>query len=300
MEQNNLSSNSKLFVNHLKPQSFSNDLESKIENFVANSKTKPFVAILTPCYGGLCSSQYTLCLIDTIKLLESYSVGVTVFFCNNDSLVSRARNNLVGMAMRDKNITHFMFIDADIVWNPLDIIKLLVSDKQFIGGIYPKKSYKFDRLCPNPLVINDWIEAKNKISPGLSDEVIIKNNLVDYNLNYLSAGLEIVNNIIQVKHIATGFIMLKVEVFELMSNAFSETKYIDDTGFIKPNESTHTYALFDTGVVDGHYLSEDWMFCERWRNLKGEIFADISIDLGHIGTECFEGSYIKNLITTKM
>ena len=292
-----LESKESLSIGHHEQQNYVSELENKIKEFVI--RTKPLLAILTPCYGGLCHSDYTLCLIDTIRLLENYGIGVKVFFCNNDSLVSRARNNLVGTAMGDKNITHFMFVDGDIVWNPIDIIKLFVSDKQFIGGVYPKKSYKFDNICSNPTIISKWIEAKNNICPDVQNQVILKNNLVDYNLNYLSANLQIVGNIVELKHLATGFIMLKREVFDLMMGAYADTKYIDDTGFVGKENSAYTYALFDTGVVDGHYLSEDWMFCERWRKINGSIYADISIDLTHIGTECYQGSFIKNLLTTK-
>jgi len=282
-------------VNSVKPEIFSNDLETKTINFV--DKIKPILAILTPCYGGLCYSQYTLCLIDTIKLLENYGIIVRIFFCNNDNLISRARNNLIGTAMLDKNITHFIFIDSDIIWNPLDIIKLMISDKQFIGGIYPNKSYRFNNICSNPSIISKWIDAKNNINPNISDEVILKNNLMDYNLNYLSTNLQIDNNIIELKCIGSGFIMFKREVIDLMITAYQETKYIDDTGFIEPTNSIYTYALFDTGVLDGHYLSEDLMFCERWRKINGSVYADISIDLTIIGTECYQGSFIRNLIT---
>ena len=119
-----LESKESLSIGHHEQQNYVSELENKIKEFVI--RTKPLLAILTPCYGGLCHSDYTLCLIDTIRLLENYGIGVKVFFCNNDSLVSRARNNLVGTAMGDKNITHFMFVDGDIVWNPIDIIKLFV------------------------------------------------------------------------------------------------------------------------------------------------------------------------------
>jgi hypothetical protein len=49
-------------------------------------------------------------------------------------------------------------------------------------------------------------------------------------------------------------------------------------------------------VLEGHYFSEDWMFCERWRKIGGEVFADISIDLTHTGQEDFKGSLIASLI----
>jgi hypothetical protein len=59
------------------------------------------------------------------------------YFSVNDSLITRARNNLI--AITDMTITHIMFID--IKWFPYDIYKLILSDKDVIGGAYPIKKY---------------------------------------------------------------------------------------------------------------------------------------------------------------
>lgn len=273
------------------------ELINKLKTYV--EENKPSLAILTPCYGGLCYSNYTISLINTIKIFESCNFPVKPYFLNNDSLVSRARNNLIGTAMLDQSITHFIFIDGDIVWNPFDIVKLVLSNELVIGGLYPKKNYKFNKIISNPQAITQWIEKKNQIDPNIPDELIIRNNLLDYNLNYLSSNLQINKNKIEVKHLATGFMMFKREVIETMCEKFPETKYIDDTGFIPPAQSIYTYALFDCGVVGGNYYSEDWLFCHRWTGVGGKIYADISIDLVHIGTENYQGSFMKNLLTTQ-
>lgn len=273
------------------------ELLNKLKKYVEDKK--PTLAVLTPCYGGLCYSEYTISLINTIKIFESQGFPVKLFFLNNDSLVSRARNNLIGSAMLDESITHFIFIDGDIVWNPIDIIKLVLSNELVIGGLYPKKAYKFDKIADEPSIITQWINKKNLIDSNISDEVIIRNNLLDYNLNYKSTNLEIKKNIIEVKHLATGFMLFKRQVIETMINKFPETKYIDDTGFLSKENSTHTYALFDCGVINKIYYSEDWLFCHRWSSIGGKIYADISIDLVHIGTEKYQGSFIRNLLTSR-
>lgn len=276
---------------------FVQDLMNKLKIYV--EEKKPSLAILTPCYGGLCYSNYTISLINTIKIFESCNFPIKPYFINNDSLVSRARNNLIGLSMLDQSITHFIFIDGDIVWNPYDIIKLILSDELVIGGLYPKKNYKFNKITSNPEVITQWIEKKNKIIPNIPNEQIIRNNLLDYNFNYLSSNLQINKNIIEIKHLATGFMMFKREVIDMMFQKFPETKYIDDTGFIPPSQSIYTYALFDCGVINGSYYSEDWLFCHRWTGMGGKIYADISIDLVHIGTENYQGSFMKNILTTR-
>jgi hypothetical protein len=195
------------------------------------------------------------------------------------------------------NLLHiFFFIDSDIVWNPYDVIKLIISDKELIGGIYPKKKYDFYKLTHDSEYINHLIELKEKYKLHHDIEYLIKSNLVSYNLNYKNNKLSIQNNLIEVRHLATGFMMIKRSVIEKMILMYPETKYIDDTGFIQPEKSTMTYALFDSGVIDNHYFSEDWMFCHRWSNINGTIWADISIDLIHIGTEQYSGSLVSNIL----
>ena len=219
-------------------------------------------------------------------------------FCKNDSLVSRARNNLVAKAMVNPNMTHIMFIDNDITWNPYDILKLLISEKPIIGGAYPLKRYSWDKLLNNNNAIYKWIDKKNSnpvLHETLTDIDMIQYNMVNYNINYLSNNLQIEDNIAPVKHLATGFMMIKRSVIEKMYKAFPSTKYVDDVGFLQGNENDFAYALFDCGVEEGHYMSEDWLFCNRWRKMGGEVFVDIQISLTHSGTEDYRGCFFASL-----
>ena len=265
----------------------------------------PQLAILTPCYGGLCHTNYVQCLISTIELLRNFGISVQHEFCRNDSLVTRARNNLIGKAMNNKKNTHFMFIDSDISWDPIDILKLLVSDKHIVGGVYPLKKYEWTKLIKDPNnpynsnAIQNILDKKGHSffkTKEVSDEDIIRSNLVRYNVNYLGTSLKIDDNLAKVRHIATGFMMLKRELLTTMQKAYPQTKYTDDVGFLSPDECEFTYALFDCGIDEGHYLSEDWLFCDRWNKLGGDIYINVAVDLTHTGPEDFKGSFISSII----
>ena len=138
--------------------------ENEVKQYV--NKNKSSVIILTPCYGGLCHVNYTLCLIETIKIFNYFSIPLQVDFCKNDSLVSRARNNLVAKAMNRREMTHMMFIDNDISWNPNDVIKLILDDKNLIGGVYPLKKYKWSKCLE---IDKEFLDLKN--TPYLKDVV---------------------------------------------------------------------------------------------------------------------------------
>jgi hypothetical protein len=284
---------------NLNMQSTTNpDIPGLVKAYV--EKNKPSLFILTPCYGSVNHVNYTICLINTIKMMNEFNIPIQVSFCKNDSLVSRARNNLIAKALTDPKTTHCMFIDSDITWDPLDVIKLMVDDKDLIGGLYPLKKYNWSKLTEdkNKNVIKEWIDKKNSSGLNLAvpDEIFIQHRLLNYNFNCLDKVLTINQNLAKVRHIATGFMMIKRGTLEKMFLAFPYTKYTDDVGFLQGIENKNAYALFDCGVEDEHYYSEDWLFCHRWSKMGGDIYVNVSINLQHTGSEDYNGSFILSVI----
>jgi len=273
-------------------------MEETIELIKKYIQTKKIqLCILTPCYGSSCNINYVESLIMSINFFKTLNLNYKIYFCHNDSLVSRARNNLMAKAMSDILTTHIIYIDSDIRWDPYDIIKLIMSEKDIIGGIYALKKYNWNKLLiPNYVSILIDNKRNTQLDSLISDEKMIQNNLLRYNINYKSEQIEINNNMTEVKHLATGFMMIKREVIEKMMKEYSNTKYKDDVGFLSDTEDKYTYALFDCGVIDNHYYSEDWLFCDRWSKIGGEIWVDITIKLVHYGIESYDGNYLASII----
>jgi len=181
----------------------------------------------------------------------------------NESLVTRARNNLMAKMMTNNQATHFMFIDADIRFQPESIFQMIAHDKDVIGGLYPKKA----------LPINYVINLKPTVT--------------------------VQGDIYTVDTMGTGFLLFKRHVYEKLIVAHPECKYVDDIGLGKQYEPM-MYSIFDT-IIDekGHYLSEDWTFCRRWQAIGGEIWAHSKTLLNHVGHYEFAGD-ISKLDITKM
>lgn len=278
-------------------------ISKKVEDYV--KQVRPKMWILTPCYGGVCHVTYVQALMATLALFDKLGVRYHVEFCKNDSLITRARNNLIAKAMTDPDMTHMVFIDNDITWKPVDLVRMMISGKELVGGIYPIKHYEWEKLVKDPLnpynsnVVRQWLDCKSKSNIGgfFNEEEFIQANLLRYNVNYLTANLQISDNLTQVRHIPTGFMMIQRSVIVKMQRVMEDKKYVDDVSYLTEEENKNAYALFDCVVLEGHYLSEDWYFCEKWRQLGGEIWADVSVNLTHTGTEEFKGSYISSLIT---
>jgi hypothetical protein len=87
--------------------------------------------------------------------------------------------------------------------------------------------------------------------------------------------LEEFKEVTPIDYAGTGFLMISRKAIEKMIESYPETKHEESIG--------DCWALFDTEIKHGVYLSEDYSFCDKWREIGGEILLDPSIKLKHYG-----------------
>ena len=85
------------------------EIEIKIEEL---RKKKIFVA--TPMYGGQCAGIYTKSTADLATISTQYGMDVRFFYLFNESLITRARNNLVDELKLSYIITQYFTDIIDI------------------------------------------------------------------------------------------------------------------------------------------------------------------------------------------
>lgn len=188
---------------------------------------------------------------------------VYFIFGSGESLISRARNTHISMFINQyKEFDYFMSIDSDLEilnCHPNNNIftKLVSADKDFIGGLYALKNPNMIKCSSIPDDKNDKLE--------------------------FDSGLR------KMKWLSTGCWCLKRSAIEKMVAAYPELEYDgDDNMSGKKVHGLYIPFIADleeptTGKKFKKYLSEDWAFSYRWKALGGEIWADTSIVLKHIG-----------------
>ena len=249
-------------------------------------KNKLFVA--TPMYGGMSHGLYVKSCLDLQTVMMRYGIEVKFSFLFNESLITRARNYLVDEFLRT-DFTHMLFIDSDIHFDPNDIVALMALDKDVIGGPYPKKSINWNNIA----------ETARK-NPDLNPKEL-ENLVVEYVFNVVKGTQQFqVSEPLEVMEIGTGHMMIKREVFDKMAVQYPTIKYKPDhVGQAHFDGSRYIHAYFDTvidsveSIVGGgseRYLSEDYMFCQMWRKMGGQIFLCPWMKTQHIGTYAFTGN----------
>ena len=114
-------------------------ISSSVRNFLAKNKVK--IIIGTPCFGGLLHNGFFQSVLELSVNFKKLNIPFEMMTIGNESLIQRARNGIVAKFMGDKTATHLMFIDADITFSWVSIVKLLLSNKELCGGCYPKKMF---------------------------------------------------------------------------------------------------------------------------------------------------------------
>ena len=166
----------------------------------------------------------------------------------SDSHPGRARNRAVAEFIRS-DCTHLLFIDGDIGFQPVHIARMFEHDAPIVGGIYCLKDHEQTRLCLQTLPGHKEIET---------------------------------GGLMPVARVGTGFLRIAREVFERMKSPASG--YSPHTFAARyNNHGRDEWDFFQSGVVDGEWLSEDWFFCDRARAFGYEVLIDTEIQLLHEG-----------------
>lgn len=230
----------------------------------------PRIYIGCPAYGSLTHVPFNVSLIQCLQTLKF--IGDLQFF-GGDSLVCRARNNIVSMFLNGKiaqdekgNDYHqlydwLFFVDTDIIFSPadLDLLYQLALSKGpgIYAGTYPLKTIR-------PKIVFNAIPGAQIGSDG----------------------------VIPVREAGTGFMMIHRQVFEKMKAAYPQNDYVADNGDLGgPTATRHDW--FQVGVKrdlagnNPRYLSEDWYFCAKWMDMGGVILMQTKICANHIGTVSF-------------
>jgi len=208
-----------------------------------------FLAI--PVYGEIkatCISSLWACQV----ALRAANIEVDFCILSGCCHVDDARNYLIREFL-EGDADQLVFIDADIGFDPVDLVKLIRNKHAVVGGTYPLKQSEED--YPVRYVYDD--DGKFE-----SDE----------------------DGLIEVEGLPGGFLKIRRHVLEELSEeSINYLSRKDDP------DRTRIPIIFERTYKDGIRWSGDYTFCRKWSENGGRLYVDPSFSFEHAGSSVWKG-----------
>lgn len=200
-----------------------------------------------PAYDHKVGVKMAISLMKLGQMVMEHGINIQVNSVCGCSVVSRARNVIADQFLKS-DCDHLLFIDADMTFNPEDVLRLLAwnQNKGIVAGAYEaRKEGKIYILT---------LDSKNN--------AVVMDNM----------------GLVKAKRVATGFMMIQRQVFTQLAKLHPEWLHKDNAD---PTKTLHSF--FDFLSTPEGYVGEDFLFCQRAIDAGFEIWIDPTIKLGHMG-----------------
>ena len=215
------------------------------------------IFIALPAYDFKVSLKLAISLARFAQAAPRHGIDIQISSICSCSMVSRARN-LLAQDMIESSCDYLLFVDSDINFEPEDIFRLMAWAED------PKKGI----VAAVPRTRSE-------------DKVYIANLDYDENSELTMNGM----GLVRAERVATAFMLVRREVFITMAEAHPEWKYYDK------RSDRVVPCLFDFELTEEGYIGEDFLFCDRARELGFEVWIDPTITLGHMGVQEYVGNF---------
>jgi len=221
---------------------------------------KLFIGI--PAYDGKLNIKTAFALAQLMPKAMQLGVSVILSDLSNCSIITMARNSLVHEFLKT-DATELLFIDSDVIVNPDNILRLMAQsgDKDITTGAYPRRA---------------------------KDQNFFADLYFDAN-----GDLEFDGSLMRVERAPTGFMLIQRHVLEQMVFVHPEWAYEKS-----PTETVS--AVFDFAIVDGKYVGEDYLFCDRATQMGFKVYIDVDISLPHVGSNEFSRNFREKVVMPLM
>ena len=213
------------------------------------------IIISLPCYGGLVNEKTTTSLFNLGKLLVRNNIDHGIMTVANESLITHGRSRIANFFVNNTEFEYLFCLDADVAFQPEDMLKLYSYQKPIVSASYPMKT----------LPIRHCYELYNPV--------------------------KLCGNLVKIGGVGMGFVLIHRSVFGKLNKYYSELKYfpgLNNSNYpITENEYHNSYHYFAEMNKEGKYLGEDMSFFHRVSDIGYDVWMDTSIELQHIGSHIF-------------
>jgi len=201
----------------------------------------------------------------SLNILVAKDIKFALFFDVGKAGIDLPRSQAATFFLQSEH-THMMFIDDDMAWQPELIGRMIELDRDILGVPYRQKEHNHIYTMRTP----------GDLEKSADNDALIN-----------------------VHDIATGLLLIKKRVFEVLKD---KADVVIDHQTKKEIYMFFRHCIVEDKIVQpdgGHsYMSEDLYFCRQAREAGFQIWSYVDAETAHIGTTSFRGNYVEVLEST--
>lgn len=243
------------------------------------------ILIGTPAYGYQVSAEYHASVLRLVQEFGKHRPAVSFESrIVGSAMLALNRNVLAAFALKDAEVSHLLFLDADMGFRPELIGRMMDFDKPVVGCIYPNRERRLARVVA---AAGRGASAAQAVDAG---HTYVGVPLLDENDSAERRG-----DFFRAAEVGTGILLIKREALEQMVAAFPEL--MTEDVIYREFGLGRTAQLFDPfQSPEGLFYSEDVAFCRRWlERCQGEIWACYNARITHVGRDRVVANYADRL-----
>jgi hypothetical protein len=227
------------------------------------------VVFCIPALDGSVKTRFHQSLVATYRILNQAGIAYEEFFVENCPYLPTARNTLAAMFLNDPEATDLFFIDSDVGFDPVGVVKILERPEEVVAGIYPLKR----DLVGYPVEVQ------------MQDRIPIGRDI---------GGI----GLISANFLPAGFMRIKRQVFEKLKAAYPQLEYAGSVVEVLGANVKEAWDFFHMGIDPERqrWTTEDYAFCQRCRDIGIQLWVYPDINFQHIGSKAYQGNYHEYLL----
>lgn len=208
------------------------------------------VFFAVPAYDGKVFGEFLMAFTETLRLCDRIGLHTHYRVLSGDCYVHKARNTLT-QDFLDTDATEMFFLDADLGWDPNDVVRMLQLPHDLAVAVYP---FKQDTES-YPVTLESTPEMKPVFHPATGCYSIVSG--------------------------PTGFMRIRRSVFDRLAPRVGSYKLGD----------RRYGNYFSTPVTGDTFFGEDVHFIQQWLRLGERVWLLPDVQFRHVGAKGWAGNF---------